>query len=166
MPDIQRKVPLRTVDDQLDYVRVSIARVIFWCFPFLLVCIICALGFLFFVIAGKLTGSDGKSYLSTIEKMALAASIQVAIGMTMGFVSVFIGLMMTWFGLSAAFAFSGEAGENRKLSLQSSSPGLLFFLGGVILIGVSLYKPITYEDRAPFVQPVDIKPNPPPKDSM
>jgi hypothetical protein len=132
--------------EELDKIRISIARSLFFSFPVLLLCTLGALIFLFAVISGNVPTGDAKA-LTTAEKMALAASIQVAFGMVMGFVSVFIGLMMTWFGLNAAFAFTGKAGERGEVALQSASPGLLFFLGGIILIGVSLYKPITYEDR-------------------
>jgi hypothetical protein len=41
-------------------------------------------------------------------------------------------------------------------SLKSASPGLLFFLGGVVLIGVSLYKPITYQEPAQISKKVPI----------
>lgn len=149
---------------KLDSLRSGIGWVLFVSFPVLLVCVIGALVFLFFVIAGRITSGPQQKLLDVTEKMALAASVQVAIGMVMGFISVFIGLMMTWFGLSATFTFTGKSGDRGELSLQSSSPGLLFFLGGIILIGVSLYKPITYEDRANFRERIrqDIKPNPPP----
>jgi hypothetical protein len=94
-------------------------------------------------------GSDAQGnriLLSTAEKMSIAASTQVAVGMMMGFVSVFMGLMMSWFGINAQFEMSGKAGDKSELSLTSASPGLLFFLGGIILIGFSLNKEIQFRD--------------------
>lgn len=159
MPEIASAVTPDLGSQKLERVKVWIAVVLFVSFPILLVILLGALVFLFSVIhsrgGGQLVQSQPTAQveaqqvdapgLSTAEKMALAASVQVAIGMVMGFVSVFIGLMVTWFGISAAFEFGGKA-EKGELSLKSASPGLLFFLGGIILIGVSLYKPITYEE--------------------
>jgi hypothetical protein len=151
---------------------------LFVSFPVLLCFLLYALYFLFGVIQGP--GPQGQQPvvgLSTAEKMALAASVQVAISMVMGFVSVFMGLMITWFGINAAYEFSGKAGEHGDVTLKSASPGLFFFLGGIILIGVSLYKKITYEEpyhvtQVPSSGKHDVKvdgvtPNPlPPSDKV
>lgn len=137
-----------SVDTRLDETRINIGKFIFWSFPILLLCTIGALVFLFLIVSGTIGGGrEAEGGLSTVERMALAGSVQVAFGMVMGFVSVFMGLMMTWFGLSASYAMTAKSGKMGEVSLQSASPGLLFFLGGVILIGVSLYKPLTYEDH-------------------
>jgi len=125
----------------LDRTRTWIAVSIFVSFPVLLVALLVSLGILLYVVI-----SHSGEHLATGEKMALAGSIQVSVGMVMGFISVFIGLMMTWFGINAAFEFNGKSSDKVDVSLKSASPGLLFFLGGVLLIGFSLYKPITYEE--------------------
>lgn len=139
--------PTESSSAELDRVKFWVAIMLFVSFPILLVFLLYALNFLFGVIQGpRPQGHQPVVDLSTVEKMALAASVQVAIGMVMGFVSVFIGLMMTWFGINAAYEFSGKAGERGDVTLKSASPGLIFFLGGIILIWVSLYKKITYEE--------------------
>ena len=100
-------------------------------------------GFLCWIIASDKVAEN------VVEKMALAASVQVAFGMLTGFFALYIGLMMTWFGIEAAYEFSGKAGGDEakgELSLKSASPGLLFAVGGMIVIAVALYKPITYEE--------------------
>jgi hypothetical protein len=86
-----------------------------------------------------------------VEKMALVASLQVGLGIFIGFVSLFFGFMMAWVGIEAAFTIQASAGAESKpsLSLQSASPGLLFALFGTILIGLSLYKNIGYEVTEP-----------------
>lgn len=132
-------------DPALDKLRVSIARVIQRYFaPLFLVTLFCV-GFLFIVI------SFGLFQESAINVMALAASVQVAFGMIIGFVCVYIGLMMTWFGIDAAYTLKGsfDAGAAIKSegALKSASPGLLFALGGMMLIAVSLYKPIVFEEK-------------------
>jgi hypothetical protein len=35
-----------------------------------------------------------------------------------------------------------------KVGLQSTGPGIALILGGVVLIGVSLYKPVAYSEHA------------------
>jgi hypothetical protein len=126
---------------RLDRVRFWIAVSIFVSFIVLLAGLLYTVYFLLNVLH-----TPAETKLSTGEKMALAGSVQVSVGMVMGFVSVFIGLMITWFDISAAFEFRGKINDKLDASLRSASPGLLFFLGGVVLIGVSLYKPITYRE--------------------
>lgn len=142
------KAASKEITAKLDKLRVGIAASIFCCFPVLVLFLLAALIFLFWIIRSK--------DVSGAEKLAVAASVQVAIGMVMGFVGVFIGLMMTWFGINAAFEFSGRAGEKGDVSLKSASPGLLFFLGGIILIGVSLYKKIEYEEPGQIIGRVPV----------
>ena len=36
------------------------------------------------------------------------------------------------------------------MALKSASPGLFFALGGMILVAVSLYKPITYRETGTY----------------
>lgn len=132
-------------DPALDKLRVSIARVIQQYFaPLFIVTLGCVL-FLFVVI------TFGLFQASAINVMALAASVQVAFGMIIGFVCVYIGLMMTWFGIDAAYTLKGSfsAAESVKTegALKSASPGLIFALGGMLLIAVSLYKPIVFEEK-------------------
>ena len=130
---------------ELEKIKKGVAVTLFISFPVLLCFLLYALSFMFGIIQGP--GPDQSvPGLHTAEKMALASSIQVAIGMVMGFVSVFMGLMMTWFGINAAFEFNGKAGTQGEATLKSASPGLMFFLGGIILIGVSLRKEITYSE--------------------
>lgn len=130
--------------ESLDKLRVSIAQVIQRYFqPLFLLTLGCVL-FLFAIIA------FGLFQESAINVMALAASVQVAFGMIIGFVCVYIGLMMTWFGIDAAYTFQGSldaAGVKGEGALKSASPGLLFALGGMLLIAVSLYKPIVFQEK-------------------
>ncbi len=69
--------------------------------------------------------------------------------MLIGYICVYIGLMMTWFGIEASYTFEGNlsAAETRGgVVLKSASPGLFFALGGMLLIAVSLYKPLYYKE--------------------
>jgi hypothetical protein len=142
----------RSPDASLDRLRVNIARVIQRYFQPLFLLTVGTAIFLFLIIAvGLFTGS-------TIATMALAASVQVAFGMIIGYVCVYIGLMMTWFGIDASYTFKGSLDVGSAKSegaLKSASPGLLFALGGMVLIAVSLYKPIVYEEKGGL--PVNVR---------
>lgn len=123
--------------------RLMIARYIRYAFlPLLVLTVLCVLFLGYIILIGQ--GSNNPT-----AAMAFASSVQVVFGMATGYVCVFIGLMMTWFGIEAAYSFDGavEAGGTKgNLALKSASPGLVFALGGMILIAVSLYKPIVYEE--------------------
>jgi hypothetical protein len=87
----------------------------------------------------------------TMAATVLAASVQVAFGMVIGFVCVYIGLMMTWFGIDASYAIKAGVGTGdvkAEGTLNSASPGLLFALSGIVLIAVSLHKNIEYQENA------------------
>jgi hypothetical protein len=141
----------------LHALRMNIAKIVGRYFlPLLIVTMLFAL-FLIFIIGTQQVTSD------TTEKMALAASVQVAFGMVIGYVCVYVGLMMTWFGLEAAFSVTGSLSAQEakgEVSLRSASPGLLFALGGMVLIAVCLYKPIEYKATVPITER-DIPTTPP-----
>jgi hypothetical protein len=141
----------------LQALRLNIAKIVGRYFlPLLIVTMLFAL-FLIFIIGTQQVTSD------TTEKMALAASVQVAFGMVIGYVCVYVGLMMTWFGIEAAYAVTGSLSAQEakgEVSLRSASPGLLFALGGMLLIAVCLYKPIEYKATVP-VTARDIPTTPP-----
>ncbi len=134
---------------ELQQLRVRIAEIVGRYFVPLLMLTMLFAFFLIFIIGTTRVTSD------TAEKMALAASIQVAFGMFIGYVCVYIGLMMTWFGIEAAYSFTGAVGAHEakgEVSLRSASPGLIFAVGGMVLIAACLYKPIVYQAAAPIYQ--------------
>lgn len=83
----------------------------------------------------------------TLDTMALVSTLQVGLGMVLGLVCVFMGLVVVWLSISAAESKVDAKGATAALNIQTASPGLVFFVGGVILIGMSLYKPLTYEKK-------------------
>lgn len=132
---------------ELQTLRINIATIVGRYFlPLLIVTMLFAV-FLIVIIGTRLVTND------TAEKMALASSVQVAFGMIIGYVCIYIGLMMTWFGIEAAYSVQGTIGAEHakgEISLRSASPGLLFALGGMILIAACLYKPIEYKAEVPI----------------
>lgn len=138
-------VPGQTTSDTLiNSLRVDIASTIKGYFPRLFCLTVAVAAILVgLIVIGFFTGE-------TMATAVLAASIQVAFGMVIGFVCVYIGLMMTWFGIDAAYTIKGgfeSGGVKAEGALKSASPGLLFALGGMVLIAVSLYKPIVYQQQ-------------------
>ena len=144
---------------ELQALRINIATIVGQYFlPLLIVTML----FLIIIIGTRLVTSD------TVEKMALASSVQVAFGMIIGYVCVYIGLMMTWFGIEAAYTITGSVGAEQtkgEISLKSASPGLIFALGGMILIAACLYKPIEYKAEVPITE-IDIPLTPPLSDKV
>jgi hypothetical protein len=126
--------------ERLDELRIQFGSTINGYFPTLLrVTVFIALVLVLLVAVGFYFGK-------TMEATVLAASVQVAFGMVLGFVCVYIGLMMTWVGIDAAYSVRGDMGGG-AVALKSASPGLLFALGGMLLVAVSLYKRIEYQEN-------------------
>jgi hypothetical protein len=99
----------------------------------------------------------------TTDKMAIAASLEVLLGMVVGLVAIFWGLLLTWFGVESAFTLeaSGEIGTTKgKGTLQASAPGLVLFVGGMVLVGFCLYKPLQFSQSAPELKRVPIADKP------
>jgi hypothetical protein len=133
-----------TIDDsvrkKLDEQRVEFGNTIKNFFPILFVLtVVIATSLVVLIACGFFAGR-------TMDATVLAASVQVAFGMVLGFVCVYIGLMMTWIGIDAAYSVKGDVGAG-SFVLRSASPGLLFATGGIVLVSVSLYKEITYEEN-------------------
>ena len=63
-------------------------------------------------------------------------------------------------GIKGEFDLSGSAGGSNRVTLKSTSPGLLFVLLGTLLIGWSIFveKPITYHEEIKTTSIVSDKP--------
>lgn len=124
---------------KLDDQRVAFGNTIKNYFPILFILTV--------VIATSLVVLSAIGFVNerTMDATVLAASVQVAFGMVLGFVCVYIGLMMTWIGIDAAYSVKGGSGPSTFV-LTSASPGLLFALGGMALVALSLHKQIVYEE--------------------
>ena len=151
--------PRTQLDEKLDTLRGSIADKIDLYFP-MLFWVTLGVALFLIVLAGCGFFMD-----KTMDATVLAASVQVAFGMIMGFVCVYLGLMMTWFGLESAYSLKGSMGNDAgkvEGALKSSSPGLLFALAGIVLIGVSLHKRIEFqEDTSHYADDAPVDPKAP-----
>jgi hypothetical protein len=144
--DTKSESPTRPVqgDEKIEKLRKDIAGNIEFFFP-LLFGLTVAIAVVLIALA-----VCGFFMKRTMDATVLAASVQVAFGMIMGFVCIHLGLMMMWFGLESAYTLKGALGEGAaKLegAMTSSSPGLLLALGGIVLIGVSLHKKIEFQEN-------------------
>jgi hypothetical protein len=138
---------------KLDEQRIEFGKTVKGYFPILFVLTV--------VIAASLILLSALGFFMnrTMDATVIAASVQVAFGMVLGFVCVYIGLMMTWLGIDAAYSVKGDIGPG-SFVLKSASPGLLFALGGMVLVSVSLHKEIVYEENSSnlvHTQPVNSK---------
>lgn len=81
------------------------------------------------------------------EKTLMAHIIRTNVGMILGLVAVSLGVVMTWVAVEAPFnvtARSGGGAAATMVSMKSVGPGLVLITGGLLLIGFSLYAPMTY----------------------
>jgi hypothetical protein len=135
-----------TITQMMGHVRVTTAVLFAGSYAFLIVAVPALIVFMLCILGGLFKGE-------TIDRLALVCSLQVGLGMYLGFISLFFGVLMTWIGIDAAFEFGGTAGpENSrvaKIALSSASPGLLIAVGGLIVVVASLYKTIEFETTSP-----------------
>jgi hypothetical protein len=83
------------------------------------------------------------------EKRLLIEVMQIGLGMIFGFASVSFGVVITWVGITSPSTIAvGDSGQKDtgvvpRITLRTAAPGLVLFLGGLVLVGVSLYKPVS-----------------------
>ena len=83
------------------------------------------------------------------EKLLVARFIQVSFGMTIGSGCVFLGVILIWLGITASVSVSATGNTTvgtGRFGLTSASPGVIIALAGIVLIALSLYRPIGYTD--------------------
>lgn len=88
--------------------------------------------------------------LRTAEAMALLTSLQISLAMALGFTCIFYGLLITCLGVTAGYDIKAGGNLDKSaahFSIASSSPGILFLIGGLLLIGMALNKQIDYQDK-------------------
>jgi hypothetical protein len=80
---------------------------------------------------------------------------QVGIGMTLGFVCLFLGMVMCWFGITGTFSIGAE-GPGAKLNIQGAQVGIVLLVGGILLVALSLNKTVvgsrTFTEPLPSAQ--------------
>lgn len=83
------------------------------------------------------------------DKLVIAKFIQVTFGMTIGSGCIFLGVILVWLGItsSTTIAATGAAnGQEANINMASSSPGVLIAVCGIILVSLSLYRPVGFTD--------------------
>ncbi len=87
------------------------------------------------IFSGKLT-----------EDVALFVRlIQITFGMILGASCIFLGVIVIWLGITAAYTVNARGklgGASQSVNLQTASPGIILVISGAFLIGVSLYKEV------------------------
>ena len=66
--------------------------------------------------------------------------------MFLGISCVFIGVIISWLGITSAYALRATGIGQTGFTLQASSPGVICMIGGITLIALSLYKDIHYKE--------------------
>jgi hypothetical protein len=102
-------------------------------FPLLMVLTI---GFTFYLILREKAATETALYVRLM---------QITLGMIFGAACVFFGVLLSWLGIQESFAFGGQGG-NAQMQLRGTGPGIALIVGGVVLIGASLYKEVHYQE--------------------
>ena len=98
--------------------------------------------------------------IETVQKALLVRLIQISFGMVLGSACVFLGVVVSWLGITASYSLGAER-EKARLTLQSTSPAIALIVGGIILIWASLYKEIQYTETV-HEPGISIQPKSPP----
>ena len=80
-----------------------------------------------------------------VDKASAATLIHVGLGMVLGLASISFGVVMSWVGIEAPLKLGAKAGANGApigFVLQSVGPGTVLLIGGMVLVGMSLYLPM------------------------
>ena len=82
---------------------------------------------------------------AAIEQTLIVQTIQVDLGMILGFIIVSLGVVMAWVAIQAPFTISaGSPDGKRHISIESVSPGIVLTIGGMLIIWQALYLPMNY----------------------
>lgn len=130
-------------DEGLKEIRNTFAPFFFWIigatFVLITISVVAVLVIIFFY-----RGNDPIS--EAAEKALMAQTVHMSLGMILGLVAMSFGVVMNWVAIEAPFTMRARGGEGSKaeLFLQSVGPGIVLMIGGMILVGISLYLPIHY----------------------
>jgi hypothetical protein len=92
---------------------------------------------------------------ATLRHLITAASLVTykIVILVVGFLFAFLGYKLFLKGISGGFKLSAEY-KGVKADLISASPGIFFILTGTIIIGIGLYKGLTFEEVRPTGPPL------------
>lgn len=88
-----------------------------------------------------------------LDTIIIVRLIQVSFGMILGTACVFFGVVLSWLGITGNLIMGAEGntpGVKGGFQLASTSPGIVLILVGAVLIGVSLYRPVRYEESTEY----------------
>ncbi|MBN72961.1 MAG: hypothetical protein CME32_27210 [Gimesia sp.] len=130
-------------DERLKEIRNTFAPFFFWIigatFILITISVVAVLVIIFFY--------RGKDPISeAAEKALMAQTVHMSLGMILGLVAMSFGVVMNWLAIEAPFTIRarGGGGQKAELFLQSICPGIVLMIGGMILVGISLYLPIHF----------------------
>jgi hypothetical protein len=82
---------------------------------------------------------------AAVEQALIVQTIQVDLGMILGFIIVALGVVMAWVAIQAPFTISaGGTDGTKRISVESVSPGIVLTIGGMLIIWQALYLPMNY----------------------
>ena len=83
----------------------------------------------------------------TFDKTVMLRMMQIAFGNFFGGVCIYLGVVLSWFGIRESVRVAAEGPTTGRFDLQTASPGVILMLGGMILIGVAMFSRIEIAER-------------------
>jgi hypothetical protein len=108
------------------------SRVLIPLLGIVLLVLIVAFGAMFIAVTRNATGEAP-------DKVLVVHLVQVGIGLTLGFLCLFLGVVMCWFGITGTFSVIGQV-SGAKLDVKGSQMGIILLIGGMSLTALSLHK--------------------------
>ncbi len=76
------------------------------------------------------------------DKAVVLRVMQIAFGNFFGGVCVYLGVVLSWFGVRESIRLAGELGDTNaqwRVGLNTASPGVLLMTGGMTLIAIAMF---------------------------
>jgi hypothetical protein len=127
-----------------------------WVFKFVTVSV-----FVVIIVMSFALTASGFVFQDRLSLVIATRMLQLSLGMILGAACLVFGVLLSWFGIESAFrlgAGQSESSHGFRVALSSASPGIALIVGGVILIGICLWKEPEYERRGP--EPYTPQPGP------
>lgn len=83
----------------------------------------------------------------SFDRIVILRVMQIAFGNFFGSVCVYLGVVLSWFGVKESVRVAAEG--HWKIMLNTTSPGIILMMGGMLLIGMAMLCKIEITERKP-----------------
>ncbi len=139
-------VPSTTPPPVVDQVQLAANRELWRSFSTTLIPVLVAvfLVLIFSIIAAFLIVAIANSGARGVAPILVVHLVQVGAGLAAGLACIFVGTAMCWFGIRSDIDLGLKGGGAEGL-LKTAYIGVPVILGGIILLGGSMWKPVSFK---------------------